>query len=459
MKNRFPALLLATLLVGTSFVQAEDTQVLIQTRFDFADPKGQLKQLSAREVTDATLPLRMPTSVRATEPSSITAGKTAIGELAPPFALLETQTLPNKPDQVGKLDLDWDLRNLRLTRGRYALTCKVTPLDGNAAGLNIRFTSAMDDSSVIWPQKPPLMVSFGEDAITAGIGSEPRPYTPNVPVLIQIEVDLDAEIWSASADGTPLIAAAPLNLFTPEGGLMLAGALIRGLDKPGSRVALSALKVERLPSDTPPSETRAAADKLPRIACVGDSITQGYGFGNAQVEAYPGQLRQLLKGRARVGNFGVSGTTMLKNGDSPYWRQQAFERAKAFAPNIVVLMLGTNDSKPQNFAKSDQLSADASALVTAFRELPTHPEVIVVLPVPVFKTAFGITEEFTAQVRPLVELGAKEAGATVVNPEAVFAGQAKWFGDGVHPNQKGAAALAQFVAEQLPLPKENPPEK
>lgn len=442
-------------LAGITFCPGADPAVLVNTRFDFVDSKGGLKQMSPREITEATLPVRMPTSVRVRPPSRVQAGTTAMGELQPPFAVIDTQALPGKPEQAGNAEIEWDLRSLLLKSGRYALSCDVLPLEGNVGGLSVRFTAAMEDGSTIWPQKPPFLVSIGKDSVGLTEAGETSPPAANAPLAVRIEIDLDTETWTASLNGTPLNEETPFDLFTPEGGLMLGAALIRPISAPGTRMAVSNVKVERLPSTASPSEKRVAADKLPRIACVGDSITQGFGFGNPQVEAYPGVLRKLLKGRARVGNFGVSGTTLLKNGDSPYWRQSAFDRAKAFAPNLVVIMLGTNDSKPPNWAKSDQLSADAAALVKEFRDLPTQPQVIVVLPVPVFKTAFGITEEFTAQVRPLVEKGAIEAGATVVNPGATFEGHAKWFGDGVHPNQQGAAALAQFISEQLPLPKQN----
>src|SRR5262245_47466097 len=55
------------------------------------------------------------------------------------------------------------------------------------------------------------------------------------------------------------------------------------------------------------------------VACVGDSITAGSGLPSPSTQAYPAVLGTLLGTDYTVENFGVSGTTMLKNGDFPYW--------------------------------------------------------------------------------------------------------------------------------------------
>src|SRR4051812_11154381 len=91
-----------------------------------------------------------------------------------------------------------------------------------------------------------------------------------------------------------------------------------------------------------------AAEKI-KVACVGDSITAGAGVQDPGHNAYPVVLQRLLGDKYEVKNFGVSGTTLLKKGDSPYWNQKAFKAATAFAPDIVIIKLGTNDTKAQNW--------------------------------------------------------------------------------------------------------------
>jgi len=67
--------------------------------------------------------------------------------------------------------------------------------------------------------------------------------------------------------------------------------------------------------------TARAAEPI-KIACVGDSITQGAGAKSGQ--SYPAQLQALLGDGYKVGNFGVSGRTLLKKGDFPYWKEKKY---------------------------------------------------------------------------------------------------------------------------------------
>src|SRR5262245_35770894 len=95
-----------------------------------------------------------------------------------------------------------------------------------------------------------------------------------------------------------------------------------------------------------------------KVACIGDSITEGGNLDNPSVNAYPIVLGRLLGTNYITRNFGVSGRTLLRKGDFPYWNDPAFRNATNFAPNIVTIKLGTNDSKPQNWRYKDQFARD-----------------------------------------------------------------------------------------------------
>ena len=86
-----------------------------------------------------------------------------------------------------------------------------------------------------------------------------------------------------------------------------------------------------------------AAEKI-RIACVGDSITFGAGVKNRTKNSYPVVLGKSLGDGYDVRNFGVSGATLLKKGDKPYWKLGDFKKATEFKPNIVIIKLGTNNN-------------------------------------------------------------------------------------------------------------------
>jgi len=113
---------------------------------------------------------------------------------------------------------------------------------------------------------------------------------------------------------------------------------------------LLAVTALRCVAADPMAPINSAAYKAPvRVACIGDSITEGVGGGVKPATSWPAQLQGLLGASWQVGNFGVSGRTLLKQGDLPYWNDKAYQNALGFKPDVVIIMLGTNDTKPQNW--------------------------------------------------------------------------------------------------------------
>ncbi len=85
------------------------------------------------------------------------------------------------------------------------------------------------------------------------------------------------------------------------------------------------------------SRRKNPADTI-RVACVGDSITEG--------TEYPADLWMMLGANYTVGNFGVGGATISLQSEVPYLNQTELQNAKKFMPNYVIIMLGTNDAFP-----------------------------------------------------------------------------------------------------------------
>jgi lysophospholipase L1-like esterase len=110
----------------------------------------------------------------------------------------------------------------------------------------------------------------------------------------------------------------------------------------------SALSVEEAAQDLICSQKNASDDAI-KIACVGDSITAGVCSSGGD-HPYPQQLQILLdqahgQGKYSVTNLGACGATMLKGGDSPYWKRSQFSALTSGKWDIVTIMLGTNDAK------------------------------------------------------------------------------------------------------------------
>ena len=63
-----------------------------------------------------------------------------------------------------------------------------------------------------------------------------------------------------------------------------------------------------------------------KVACVGDSITEGFGLAWQSKTSYPVVLDSILGPNYSVLNLGRSATTLRKKGDFPYWSCKEFSR-------------------------------------------------------------------------------------------------------------------------------------
>ena len=90
-----------------------------------------------------------------------------------------------------------------------------------------------------------------------------------------------------------------------------------------------------------------------KIACVGDSVTYGHGVSSWVANNYPKQLDTLLGEGYCVNNYGHSGATVQGTGDQPYITYGEFPRSLQFDADIIIFMMGSNDSKPENWRGAD----------------------------------------------------------------------------------------------------------
>ncbi len=181
-----------------------------------------------------------------------------------------------------------------------------------------------------------------------------------------------------------------------------------------------------------------------RVACVGDSITNG--------TYYPFDLWMLLGSNYTVGNFGVGGTTASLNSFSPYMNTSAFQNAKAFQPNIVVIMLGTNDANSVIRPNNGSFVADYVQLVAAFQALPSKPSIYLVKPPPVFSNGTTPSAEyFRDNVIPTIEQAANQTNLPIIDVYSALASSSYFRDDGVHPNAVGAVLIANVIYEAITM--------
>lgn len=200
--------------------------------------------------------------------------------------------------------------------------------------------------------------------------------------------------------------------------------------------------------------SRAETPKI-RVACVGNSITFGSKVVNREKNSYPQQLQYILGANYEVKNFGVSGATLLRKGNKPYFSLPQYHEAINFNPNIVLIKLGTNDSKLVNRVYLNEYKSDYSALIDSFRMLPAKPRVILLLPLPAFNEAdtIGITASVIRdRIIPAIRELAYEKGCEVINLYNLFLPFQQYLvTDKIHPSSIGAGIIARRVYETILL--------
>lgn len=205
--------------------------------------------------------------------------------------------------------------------------------------------------------------------------------------------------------------------------------------------AMSALAQNNQPVDV-------ANFKQPvKLACVGDSITRGVG---AKVP-WPAQLGQMLGDGWKVSNHGVSGATLMNSGDRPYQKLGDFEKAVGSMPDVVVIMLGTNDTKPHNWKHfASDYEKDYREMIAKFAGLENKPRIFLCHPPYIAKDGnWGINDPDTKAQMPVIEKLAKELNVGVIDVHAALEGRDELIPDKVHPNNDGATLIAGAVFKGL----------
>ena len=149
----------------------------------------------------------------------------------------------------------------------------------------------------------------------------------------------------------------------------------------------------------------------------------------------------------------------------------AWRDAQAFRPDIVVIKLGTNDSKPQNWQYAAEFRQDLEQMLTTLcpelaqqpvkkgkknknrqpQPSSLKPQIFLCTPIPAFKSTWDISDSVIVNgVIPIQQEVARQYGLQVIDLHTLFAGDGdKMLPDGIHPDGKGAHRLAEIIAEAI----------
>ena len=190
-----------------------------------------------------------------------------------------------------------------------------------------------------------------------------------------------------------------------------------------------------------------------RVACVGNSVTYGYGLSDREHTAYPVVLQQLLGKGFDVRNFGHSGATLLRHGHRPYTQLPEFRQAMDFKADLVVIHLGLNDTDPRNWPNyGDEFIGDYRALIDSFRVANPQARIWICLMTPIFhrhpRFQSG-TRDWHEAIQKTIRQIAATADVGLIDLHTPLYSHPELFPDALHPNAEGAAILARTVCSAI----------
>jgi lysophospholipase L1-like esterase len=172
-----------------------------------------------------------------------------------------------------------------------------------------------------------------------------------------------------------------------------------------------------------------------RVACVGDSLTRG--------TEYTLFLWEQLGSGYILSDFGVGGTTASMNSEKPYRNESAFLLAQSFQPDVVIIMLGTNDAGLN--VSSESFTRDYTVLVETFKALQTTPVMFIVQPPPIVNSTALSNAKLAGTIIPAIQAIAEQTGATLVDAYTPMLNHMDNYTDGVHPDADGAKVIADAI--------------
>jgi len=225
-----------------------------------------------------------------------------------------------------------------------------------------------------------------------------------------------------------------------------------------------------------------------RVACLGDSITKG--SPGTYEHSYPARLQEMLGNGYLVGNYGRDAATILTYIDLPqemhdmgipdaqeYQKETKLEAGKfkgavAMQPDIVVVMLGTNDANSWTQTKATEYVRRYTDLIKLILgKMDSVPKVFLGIEPPCFSSSgtisatghnclvintvlSGLIRQVAVRISGIVENGMTATIDTWTPiqqhcPDLTNSKGCDWMDDDVHPNADGYRSMAEAVKNAI----------
>lgn len=198
--------------------------------------------------------------------------------------------------------------------------------------------------------------------------------------------------------------------------------------------------------------------KVIKVACVGDSITQGINSTNPNTQTYPCYLQTLLGLDYYVMNAGLTDRSICSTDPLNYGSTLQHTFALELAPDVLIFNLGINDANPshdyKNWTGTDRGTVfvdSANKLLDDYIGVNGDVQIFLCLPSSLFVVgedkwkAEAWTENITEHVHPLLSQIAADRKLATVDFFDWSVENAEVFVDGLHPKDESYGIYAKYL--------------
>lgn len=190
-----------------------------------------------------------------------------------------------------------------------------------------------------------------------------------------------------------------------------------------------------------------------KVLCIGDSLTYGQGVMTSRdTDSYPAILSDLLGEDYQVINYGLPNRTLQSTGNMPYCDEKHYSESLAQDADTVIIMLGTNDSKP-DYWNAERYETEYLALIQEYQAMDSNPEVYIMIPPAIFlenpDTGDCSEEILSNEIKPIIKALAQNTGAGLIDLYDITKAHSEWYGDGLHLDRDGNHAAATEIYKAI----------
>lgn len=186
-----------------------------------------------------------------------------------------------------------------------------------------------------------------------------------------------------------------------------------------------------------------------KVICIGDSLTYGQGVMTSRdTDSYPALLAGLLGDEYQVLNYGLPNRTLQSTGNMPYSNEKHYEESLEQDAEIVILMLGSNDSKP-DFWNAQRFEEEYLQFIQKYQNMDSKPQVYIMIPPAIFleNPNSGDCSDtiLREELIPILSRLSQQTGAGLIDLYSITQDHPEWYGDGLHLGRTGNEVIAKEI--------------